>query len=195
VVILCLDQIAPAQNVGGIFETTDIRRCFGTPSASRLLVVRRNLVHLLNGYSDHDNLFDLTRATDFSFHDMFKTGNWHITFPEILEVVPFTDGEPIPDLFETLMRIAVTVRAIKPWGLPAIHPQSLTQALCPLLQNTFPASPNKPITLIQKFRELPQHCRIDIPGWTREDMDEALDSLSTITSQNFSGLSARGSLY
>jgi hypothetical protein len=195
VVILCLDQIERAQNVGGILETTYIRRCFGTPSASRLLVVRRNLVYLLNGYSDHDDLFDLTQATDFLFHDMFQTGNWHITFPEISEVVPFIDGEPIPDLFESLMRIAVTVRAIKPWGLPAIHPLSLTEAICPLLQRTFPASSNKTITLIRKFRELPQHCRFDIPGWNRMEMDQELNSLRTITSQNFSGLSSRGSLY
>jgi hypothetical protein len=125
---------------------------------------------------------------------LFETENWHIAFPEFWECSPYID-KTRAEIFETAMRIAVTVRAIKPWGLPAIHPQSLTQAIRPLLQKIFPASPSETITLIRKFRELPQNSRFDIPGWTRPSMGRTLNSLSTVTSQNFSGLSSRCSLY
>jgi hypothetical protein len=132
-------------------------------------------------------MYDLTPATVFLFGDIFIKGDWQTAFP----FGSTTD----PDWFESNMRIAVTLKAVKPWGVAAIHPQSLTQAICPLLQVIFPASPNKTITLIRKFRELPQHCRFDVPGWTRSSMDQALNSLSAVNSQNFSGLSSRCSLY
>jgi hypothetical protein len=124
-VTLCVDRIEQADGSPTYSNTTNLDVCFGTPTSQRLLAVRRNLVHLTKDDPDHDSLYDIALATDFLFRDMFETGNWHIAFPEFWECSP-SIGKTRAEMFETAMRIAVTVRAIKPWGLPAIHSQSLT---------------------------------------------------------------------
>jgi hypothetical protein len=187
VVVLGQDEIGPAEPFGG---TTALERCFKPPSSSRLLVVRRNLTHLTGGEVSQNHLFDLTQTSHFNFVEIiFKEESWQI---------PFRSGDSLessPDYFETTMRIAVAIAALKPWGSPAVLPRSLVDALCPLFKASFRDVQNGHPILQQKLCEIPRNMRLDIPGWDWVSLIKAQESLREIKSAHFSGLSSRCALY
>lgn len=161
---------------------------FIEPHAARLLVVRRNLLSL-TGISVLNPLCDLSQVQKLDFCTLFQENRWQYK----LNSVP-----------EYILRDAVALAAVHPWGLLAIIPEDLAQSLCEVINLGFFGRQSKrepeyanPSMLTVVFDELPKDAAFDIPGWTRASMSEALSALPGRywMTHNFSGLISRMALY
>ncbi|RDL35985.1 uncharacterized protein BP5553_06597 [Venustampulla echinocandica] len=150
--------------------------------------IRRNLTELTGGSMDENPIYDVTSAASPDFVQLFgsrcpgmKGLRFEIIFPP--------EGDEI-------FRIAFGLKALKPWGLLPVIPESVVSTFYPHLQKVFAKeSPSSILILTQKFRELPATTYFNIPHRTRATMDSSLASLSDVETHSFSGLSARCSLY
>ncbi|RFU28650.1 hypothetical protein B7463_g7677, partial [Scytalidium lignicola] len=168
-----------------------IRPPWPRPSPRQILKIRRSLTELTGGFMEQNPIYDIASIAFPNFSQIF-VGD-HIA----LGGKAFCFRLDPPEL-DTVFEIAFGLKALKPWGVLPVIPRSIVDAFCPLLQELLAKNSqniSRPLTLIQTFRGLPVTVQYNVPHRTREAMDAALNSLSDVETRNFSGLTARCSLY